>query len=251
MTRINYTGRRRIEQSDVQLRVRTSGDNPILDVVSLQLEQFSLPSDARVIVEGYRETVLMRFGAGTVGALELPLDQPLSEFDSPEVIRFRVKVVGVGVDEGKILAAADRLRATAEDEELAPHSSLLSAAPEELGHVLWRVSFGDDEPKLLVNRQVGDWKSFAVMPQFSAFVLPEAFRQITAWVLNRIDSHEEGDGSPLDQWVLMLSALGHDPRGTELSDEDERSAWIDEVVGHFSRKFRFLDLVADLTGGGD
>lgn len=248
MTRINFTGRRRIAHTNVKLRVRAPEGTPLLDVIELNLDR-GLPDDAAVVVEAYRETVLMRFSAGTVGRLTLPSGLALSDFDSPEVIRFRIKVVGAGTDSGKILAAADKLRAHAEGDD-APHTSLLPIAPERLGQVLWRVSFSDDEPKLLVNREVGDWKGFAMNPTFQAFVLPEALRQIGAWVLKNRDDHEEGGDSPLDLWIALLSSLGYDPTAAE-TEEADWDLWLDELVGHFGRRFRFRELVADIIGGTD
>jgi hypothetical protein len=248
MTRLNFTGRRRVRRDDVRLRVRDSNDSPVLDVLDLDLGQLNLPVDAKVVVEAYRQTSYMRFYAGTVGRLTFPTSQPLYEFESPETVRFRIKVVGTGEDDGKILAAADNLRATTEADEEAPQSSLLPTVPDALGQMLWRLDFSNDEPKLVVNRDVGDWKGFAMLPTFTALVLPEALRQIVKWVLENLEMFEEGEETPLALWVLFLAEMGHDPRDVDAEDEGERETWADEAVDRFARRYRFLDLVDDLTG---
>jgi hypothetical protein len=249
MTRLNFTGRRRIPQENISLRVRSTNTGPVLDVIAISLDQLNLPGDAVVVVEAYRPAGYnyMRFDAGTVSTPAFPSGQPLTEFESAETIRFRIKVVGIDADDGKILAAADRLQARTDERE-EPHTSLLVILPAALGQVLWRVDLSDDEPKLVVNSEVGDWKGFATTPMFMAFVLPEALRQIIQWVLANIESVEEGDGSPLDLWVTFLTALGHDPRHADASDPADRTEWIEEAVNHFSREHRFLDQIADLIG---
>lgn len=251
MTRINFTGRKRLERGDIEIRVRNVDGVPVLDVLRLQLQRLALSAKARVVVEAYRETILMRFDLGTVGELALPVGQSLSEFDSPEVIRFRVKVIDVGANHGKLLAVADRLRPHLEEDGAEPHSSLLTTAPEDLGHVLWRLEIKDDEPKLLVNNAVGDWKGFAISPPFVAFVLPEALRQIAIWVAEEIDSLEDGDDTSLARWVSFFIAMGHDPHVGSFEDKRDRELWADEVAAQFSRKNRFRDLVADLIGGAE
>lgn len=249
MTRLNFTGRRRIPKSNIGLRVRTANGAPVLDVLRLDLDQLRLTDDADIVIEAYRQTSYMRFGAGTVGAPSLPTGRLLHEFEAPDAVRFRVKVVGAGDDEGKILAAADQLRASLEGDDEEPQTSLLTIVPEDLGHVLWRLDFADEEPKLEVNKRVGDWRGFALQPTFTAFVLPEALRQIATWTLRNLELFEEGDGTPIAGWVAYLSELGHDPR--DVSDAEDQELWVEDVVGHFGREHRFLNLVGALTGEVD
>lgn len=247
MTRLNFTGRRRIPKINIGLRVRTATSYPVLDVLRLDLDELRLAGDADIVIEAYRQTSYMRFSAGTVGSPSLPTGCPLREFEAPDAVRFRVKVVGAGDDEGKILAAADQLRASLAGDAEDPQTSLLTIVPEDLGHVLWRLDFDDDEPKLVVNKGIGDWRGFALQPTFTAFVLPEALRQIARWTLRNLELFEEGEVTPIVGWVFYLTELGHDPR--DVSDAEESSElWVEDVVAHFGREHRFLDLVQAITG---
>lgn len=251
MTRLNFTGRRRIPKNNIGLRVRTANGSPVLDVLRLDLDQLRLADDADIVIEAYRQTSYMRFGAGTVGSPSLPTGRSLREFEAPDAVRFRVKVVGAGDDEGKILAAADQLRASLEGDDEEPQRSLLTIVPYDLGHLLWRLDFADDEPKLVVNKRVGDWRGFALQPTFTAFVLPEALRQIATWTLDNLELFEEGDDTPpIAGWVAFLTELGYDPRDVSDAEEDQK-LWVEDVVGHFGREHRFLDLIDALTAEVD
>lgn len=247
MTRINYTGRQRIAREAVRLRVRSMPAAPVLDVLSLGLDSVRVPAEAEVVVEAYRQTAYMRFYAGTVANPVLFTDELLYQFDAPESIRFRVKVVGTGEQRGKVLAQADQIRAALEDAETPPQTSLLVIAPKPLGQILWRLEFNNDEPELMVNSDVGDWKTFAATPAFQAFVLPEVLRQIASWVLTEVKSMDDDDESVLALWVKFFGTIGYDPKEVDDSDESKKN-WIEDVVAYFGRAHRFRDLVRDLTG---
>ena len=112
LRRFNYTNRVRILHEDVRFSLHDEGGCWSFDAV-LNLGDYELPADALVCVEAYRQTTWMRFDYGTVSEQVVPANRGLTEFDSPEDIRFRVRVTSRGTEEdphGLLLAEADRVQ---------------------------------------------------------------------------------------------------------------------------------------------
>lgn len=243
MTRLNYTGRRRIAREDVKLAVRTIGGQSLLDVHSIDVASLGLPLSARVIIEAYRQTAYMRIDAGTVGLLQLPTGVALNEFRSSDGVLFRIKVVGSDPEDvGKLLAVADRIPARLDE---TGGQSLLPILPESMGHELWRIDFTDDEPVLLVNSDVGDWKGFAAKPIFQALVLPEAARQVARWVLDAGLTDVTDLESAAAQWARLMINWGYNPMTVTV---DQRVEWINDFVQMFCRRFNFREMIPELIG---
>jgi hypothetical protein len=249
VTRLNYTGRKRIHRDKVQLRVRAVDGTPVLDVSRIDLTGLTLPGSAAVVVEAYRRSRYVRCTAGTVAAPALPTGVQLGDFEAAESPLFRVKVVGSDGEAGKLLAVADQLQPQVLNE--APQASLLSVAPADLGQQLWRLDRSEDSPQLLINRDIGDWRNFAATPLFSALVLPEALRQVIEWVVQEPAELREED-TPRALWVRFLAdELGHDPREADHTRPPDRETYISDAVRQFCAQHRFLDAVArEVEGDG-
>lgn len=245
MTRINYTGRKRIPRDRVRLRLASNGDIRLY-VTSVALPA-GLPLDARVVIEAQRQTRFMRLDCGTVAAPDWPNDALLSEFDVVDGVRFRLKVVGTSeAAEGKILAAADSIVATSEG-SLSGRDPLLAFRPALLGHRLWRLDTSDGAwPVVLVNQAIGDWHQFAREPYFQALVLPEVLRQIALWVVENLEDADEPD-TPAGAWRRFFKSLGSDPLEEAPPDGDDRAGWAqdwaDDVTDRFCRRHRFRDAI--------
>jgi hypothetical protein len=243
VTRLNYTGRKRVTRDRVRLRLTEPDGKLLLDVQGLQFKGLRQPDDAEVIVEAYRQTARRRVPCGTVGALCLPTAVPLAEFDVPDGLLFRVKVVGVGDADGKLLAAGDRIPAVT-DNQNGDGTSILPFKPSsDLGQQLWRLDT-DPDPLLLINSGVGDWKGLARQPYFQALVFPELVRQAAMWVLANMEDPDENEGAA-SNWRRLLAGLGKDPVA-DPPQEDEQEQWADDVAEAFARKHKFLDRMIDL-----
>lgn len=253
MTRINFTGRRRITRKLVDLQLRSTDGPPRLDLVRLDLSDLGLPEEAPIVVEAYRRANYTRLDAGTVGELDLPRGEPLPEFESATEPLFRIKVVGAGEDEGKLLAVADQLRAHVPDEEdEGPQASLLSVAPNDLGQRLWKLDLTDDHPQILVNNRIADWKGFASTPEFHAFVLPEVLRQITQWVIEGMDEDIDDEETPRAMWMrLMADTLGRDPHDARDMDSTDLDSWMDNTVDEFCSRHALLERYEETSEVGE
>ena len=76
--RLNYTGRKRIRQTDVRFVIHEDGSgSATFDGDLSGLGNCDLPADARVYVETYRQTSWMRFDFGTIEAISPPEDRRL------------------------------------------------------------------------------------------------------------------------------------------------------------------------------
>ncbi len=162
--KFNYTGRERILREDVRILLKEEDSLRTFDA-SIDLDGYELPGSALVDVEAYRSgsPTWMRFSFGSVAKVQAPADLTLTEFDSFDGIKFRVRVTSVEEPAGLLLAEADRITLKKPEEEKENRVSLLPVVPDDLGDQLWRVDF-EEEPSLLVNKAVGDWRAVSLSP---------------------------------------------------------------------------------------
>jgi hypothetical protein len=243
MTRINFTGRRRITRSRIHLHLASDDDGIRLDVRRIDLGGLNLPDDALVAVEAYHQTTYARVSCGRVGALDLARDVALPQFSAPETILFRVKVIGTGPDDGRLLAAADRLPATAIEGSGGRRPLLPFRAEPDMG-MLWRLDFAMDQPTVVIDAGIGDWHEFARQPYFVSLVYPEILRQVALWVFDRQEEAAEGE-SVESYWIQFLKRYG--PAPAEVA-EDGQSAWAEDLAAAFARDKNLVATMAGLVG---
>ncbi len=240
--KFNYTGRERILREDVRILLKEEDGQRAFDA-SIDLDGYELPGGALVDVEAYRSgsPTWMRFSFGTVAKVEAPGDLTLTEFDSFDGIKFRVRVTSVEEPAGLLLAEADRITLKKPDEEKENRVSLLPVVPDDLGEQLWRVDF-EEEPALLVNRAVGDWRAVSLSPGFVALVYPAVLREVLTRTL-LFEKHFDVDDpeDPLSKWLrfaLLLPGIA-DPPAEDEGLEATRD-WIERAVGAFARRCGIL-----------
>ncbi len=236
--RINYTGRKRVSQNDAKVSLLESGNRVAEFDVELSLSEYGLPADALVFIEAHRQTSRMRFPYGTVTGIRPPANRKLHEFDSTEGILFRVLITSVAAPEGMLLAEADRIHPRRPEEVEDKRIPLLPAKPDDnLGEQVFRLDFSD-RPMLLINSQVGDWRSVARVPVFVALVLPAAFQEILTRILHvehHFDSEDMSDWK--SQWLKFAARLPGVPDLPSDDEEDRVDDWIGEAVAAFCRSF--------------
>jgi len=249
--RLNYTGRVLIRRPDARV-VLANPDEQIGFDANLNLVGYKLPQEARVFVEAYRQTTLMRFDFGRVGAIQPPNDRRLTEFDSAEGILFRVKVTAPG-DKHTLLAEADRIPLAKVEEEECPRTPLLPVKPQQLGEEIYRLDFSSpgNRPLLLINSDAGQYGVIAKSPAFTALVFPAVFREILVRVLI-VDKHDDYDN--VDEWrsqwirfAKLLPGLGEIPKPDEPED---RLDWIEKAVASFARRIQVRSKFAEFWQGG-
>jgi hypothetical protein len=237
--RFNYTDRLRILREDVRIELRQHG-NSFSFSAKLDLGEYDLPEDALVFVEAYRQTSWMRFEFGTAGAVTAPQECALTEFDSPDDIRFRVKVTQAS-DTHVLLAEADRIPLHRPEESQDRRVPLLPVKPHLLGDEIYRVDFSDDRPRLLVNKDAGDWRAIAKSPAFASLVYPAVFREVLTRIVmvNEFDdSTDSTDWRSL--WLKLAELLPGVGECPKTNDDDDSSDWIDIAVQAFATKLKNL-----------
>lgn len=250
--RLNFTGRHKINQSDVTIRLR-DGDGGLRFDADLTLGGYKLAADATVHVEVYRSvsTLWKRFDFGRVSALTPPPNRSLTEFEYPEGILFRVKVASAGETAGRLLAEADRVRPLLPDETQAGLAPLLNTDRAQLGATPWRVSFEGELPCLLINETVGDWKGLAQDPVFRALVAPEAMRSVLRQILiiNQDDGDEEDATDWRTKWLAFAESLPgvgkHELPEEGAADFQTQEDWIQDTVDSFCRRATLLPRLID------
>lgn len=250
--RINWTERLRITRDHAQISL-VPAEVPSFEA-KLVLSHLQLPLDARVIVEAYESTNLVRFDYGTVGLLRAPADTSLREFESPEGVLFRVKVVGVGGLEGRILAEADKLRPQDVDADQAGRDPLLKPQGKDLGELVWKLEIDDgvDGPRFYINKQLGNWRELARTPAFIWMVYPEVLRQILR-VAASDDRPQDDETCWQSRWLRFAGTITGTPSPPDDElDADEREQWVEDVVQAFARQHQMRErYLAILTEGID
>ena len=235
--RLNFTGRIKIFRADV--RLITSEDLGALSFdADLRLQDYELPADALVYVEAYRQATWMRFPFGTVAnLLPPPYEQRLlSEFDSADGIRFRVKITQ-SHDEHILLAAADHI-SLAEPDEDSDRESLLPVVPAEIGDEIWQLD-ESEAPRLLINKAaVSDWRQLAMSPVFIALVYPVVLRQILTEIITSGHRDTDDGADWRSKWLRFSTQLpGVNPNLPDKDESEEITGrWINEAVGSFARR---------------
>lgn len=238
--RLNYTARQRIAREDADIVLRGEGAEAQFDA-RLRLADYHFPPDARVFVEAYRQTMLMRFDFGTVSAPAPPQVRTLTEFPSADQVLFRVKVTAASVRPGVLLGEADQLRPREPEQKPDRRLPLLPVVPDDLGDEVWRVDFGD-RTNLVVSKHLHDWKQTVASDVFRALVYPAAMRQILERILH-VERYTETDDphSWQSQWLqfaVQIPGSGALPARGTADDYDE---WIENAVEAFARQYRMRE----------
>lgn len=177
----NFTGRRPIGRKDVSIALRQEPAAWVFDA-DLRLADYHFPRNAEIWVEAHRQNLWMQWPWGTISAMRPPADRRLLEFEVPDGVLFRVRVVQpAGLEHHKLLGEADGIPFVKAGEEDDRRQHLLVPVPDALDQQLWKLDFESDPPRLLVNKDAKpSWKEMARSPHFIALVYPEILRRMLA-----------------------------------------------------------------------
>lgn len=246
VSRINYTGRKRIPRERVTVGI--AGNAPDATVEArFAISDLGFPATARVVLEAQASWTVQSFEFGTVEHYSPPPNARLTEFTSLVGILFRLKVIGTGDAAGRLLGVADGVKANG-DAESAAQKSFVVVRPEDLGDRLWKLEFDEGQPLLLVNSRLGDHQDFARRSDVGALVLPDVLQRIL--VKAAADGDDDDGSNP--PWVANALSLGTRLTGRQAppsSDEEAVELWADEAVSAFARRHRFVDVFRALIDG--
>ncbi|WP_315776031.1 MULTISPECIES: hypothetical protein [unclassified Bradyrhizobium] len=242
-SRINSTGRQKIDSGMAVFAVTPFADGTAEFRAEIDLSTLKLPPQANVVVEAYRQSLHERFSFGTVAEIVPQSSLVLRELE-PSSVKFRIKVVEP--DTGRVLAWGDRLGA--DDDIEAGRHELLKVVERDLKQEPWKTEIYDDDhqPALVINNQIpGAVSRFRTDPEFQALILPAALRQVLMMLcLERRgeDTDDEDDGDWTTDWIRFAQELtGHEK--PDWSDTAEAMKWIDDVCAAFSVRHGILNLI--------
>ena len=236
----NYTGRRSIVRNDVSVTVRADGKGWAFDA-ALKLAHYKFPHNAEIWVEAHRQNLWMQWSWGTISAMRVPINRQLAEFDVPDGVIFRVRIVQPpGQDGHKLVGEVDGIQPVKAGEADDRRRHLIVPVPDALDQELWKLDLEHEPPQLLVNRDaLPTWKDLARSPHFIALVYPEVLRRILAKVL--VDdswSEEDEDGGWQTDWIRFARNLGGLPSLPPVGQKQDRDDWIEEAVAAFARRMQ-------------
>lgn len=243
--RLNYTGRKRINKSDVQVQLHNGNAGPATFSASVDLSNLKLPKNAPLFIEARQKDLMQRFDCGTVGDFRLPKDTALTEVDGAGPISFWVRVLDPARTDGRLLAVARSIHPEGDvpdDDE--GRDSLIAVKAKPLDNIPWMIEFPIDEngiPWLIINNRIPDpigrIHSNAL---FQGLVLPAAIRE----VLSRI--YLNGETWPEGSWQEKWLQYGKRLTGQEwpgLADTEEAINWIEDVTGTFCSQFNLAERI--------
>jgi hypothetical protein len=236
----NYTGRRKIERKDVPVTIRADGNGWTFDA-DLRLASYKFPHNAEVWVEAHRQNLWMQWSWGSISAMRVPLNRRLSEFDVPDGVLFRVRVVQPsGPEHHKLLGEVDQVQPVKAGEADDRRRHLLVPVPDALDQQLWKLNLEAEPPELLVNKDAQpNWKDMAKSPQFVALVYPEVFRRILTKILIEDGwSEDEEDAGWQGDWMRFARNLGGLVAVPSPDQKVDRENWIEEAVAGFARRLQ-------------
>jgi len=248
--RLNYTGRKKIKRDDVSIRLHRDGNGLSFDA-DLRLADYGLDKiepPPLVYVEAYRgaSALWKRFEFGHVDTKQKPDDCSLDEFGVPEGILFRVKVSAAAADAlGRLLAEADGIRPRLPDERDDHRQPLIQHMPaDNIGDELWRISFDDDMPLLMINKNVPmGFDQFLRYSNYRAVMLPAVMRQVLTRIL--IIDRDLGDDTDPDDWrqrwmrfATRLPGVSEKIEVFEPNDHNLQAVedWINDAVESFTAR---------------
>lgn len=245
VSRFNFTERRKIPREDVTVSVQGDLPNAVVSA-SFRLSHHGFPGTAQLVLEAQAGWTVQRFAFGTVDNPHPPSDAVLREFDSLAGVLFRLKVVATGDHEGRLLGTADALHPSSSLED-AGQRSFVVVRPADLGDLIWRLDYDEDQAILLVNRRLGDHHDFLRRKEVIALVFPEVLRQLLMEAVER-----PGDEEDLSHWTSQAKALGErlaTRPAPSPSDSEELEDWAVDAVKAFARRHRLLENVGNWIEG--
>lgn len=252
MPRFNYTGRKKIKHQDIIITVFDNNGLLKFDA-DIDLSDYSLPVESPVYVEAYRQTSWMRFGFGKAESIKPESDNRLSEFDSLDGIRFRVKVSQTDGTHGKILAIADKIRPVKPEEGDAGRLCILHVKSEEMDSI-WKLDFEGGYPILLISKKAGSKDIISQSPEFISLVYPSVLREILYKIKTDSDPDwMDEDDSWQSQWIKFVSLLPSVGEIPDLEDNAEEgyNQWVDDAVESFSRNMGIVETYISVRGEGE
>jgi hypothetical protein len=236
----NYTGRKKILQEKVAIKLNRRNNSIESFTATIDLEGMDLPPNANVYIEVYHSTDYMRYHFGTVGNLIHPQDTKLEHLAYTENLMFRVLLVDVSGRYGQILAAADNISPIATTGK----KSILPVDFRDIGQQIWNIDYSGHEgaPMLIFNKNIPNIENLAKSDfQFFFFVYPAVIKEIVMKMafVDGVDSTSDPSIDWHADWLKCTKIISNQDLPENLNQQSENfnkddvEYWIDHVIDDF------------------
>ena len=242
---LNYTKRLTLSSDCVQIKLERAGDNTLVSASQLQLPG-GLPTDGKIFLEAYFQSLFQRFDLGTINVPRMPEGEMavLREFYDGCDVQFRLKVVDASGKEGRIAAVCAKINyRSGEDGGRSPIIPVKTVG--SLGQEIWRVVY-ENGFILELNQEITNIKEIITRDRsVRGVILPEVLRIVLTRILfENLD--EESESGPVYEKASKWLELGKSfsggieppPLGGRDHDLDIHN-WVNDAVRGFCRRHSF------------
>jgi hypothetical protein len=229
---LNFTSRKTIDLSRVQVVASTEGGQGFLQVHKLDLSGYGIPDGCPVILEAMtRRDGKIRVELGVTPEPELTKKLKVEPifFNSARV---RLNILDAS-GTGKIVASVEDV-----DIDIPETSGLRSLLPtlevENLVHRVWRLRVDNDGYCLEINKNFPLISEVVRSPEFFAIVMPDVIRQIA---ISIVDENCPIPDMLKNKWELLFAAAYSDPLDLK---NTEPEAWADDVAEALSGRYSLI-----------
>ena len=214
----NFTGRKSIPHDLVSVVVHSGGADGVrsFDMRLGDLSSLGLPADARIYVEPYVKSSSMRFAFGTVGSVLPPADRSLTEIDEGAGVLFRVLVVDASEKVGRLLALADKVAPSGDEQQ---RDWVLPLITEDLGEAVWRLDAPEGtQPRLVINSRFPGLKQRLIDdPIMMGAILPVAVRD----ALQTLRKADDPEAEWVSRWRRYIADVAGQETAERILDNGE------------------------------
>ena len=234
---LNFTKRRKIKSAFVDIRVLARTESYIRVRVSVDAKVLLADEGYRLVVDGFdrgrhqRHTIPSPAGA----------DLDFTGFPLDASLRFKVRQIAIGSDEGRVIAATADIHPV-EIEGKVLREPFIVPELEDLGALPWCIQWEGDvaDPRLVLNRRLedkfGSWRD----PVLQSLYLPAMLRELLTGLICRVESAEELDEGTLGGRIIAFckerfeAELPTGPFGGPDGNLDDWLKWAEDCVVEFA-----------------
>lgn len=240
--RYNFTDRIDLNKSDVSIKTYKRGDFLYFDA-SLSLEDYDLPSEAKVFIEPYYRNSYLRYDFGSVSSIKSPEDRSLEQLSVNSNILFRVKIVDLSGNDGLIIGHLKSLSPEKEGDDTENRIPLLHTEFKNLDEEPWRLVI-DPFPTLEINNRIPDIQTkIAKDPLFNSLIIPAAFRNVLMELLKQDNSFDIDTEYWTGRWVIFIKEKLLVKDEPDLESDQDQLRWVNKVCNRFCSHNQFITTI--------